>query len=390
MNEQELYKYAIDIPPRIVDESTIQELLVNMEEHGGSDLFILGNSEVWMSLYGKKVRCTKRKLQDKEAEKIIELIYGTNAVSKLGEGTPLNPSYDFKTKIVENNREMSFRHRFRCNAVSCLRAGRRSLTITLRSIPTTPPSVHEIGVEQEILDVCRKSDQGLILVVGGTGNGKSTLLASILRDQLEDPLGHRNLVTIEKPIEFVYDDIIKETSFITQMEVGRNIEDFGAGVINALRMAPTTILVGEARNYEEITAAIEASVTGHVVFSTVHANSVAETFQRMIATFPEDLQNQGKNDLIQALKCIVAQRLIPTVNGKRTAIREFLIVDHSIKEYLMKSKNVAIAAFEMVEKYGKPMMRDVEQKLRDGIIDELTYQKQKLNYEREINASESK
>lgn len=383
----EMYKYAIDIAPRIISEETIQDLLNNMEEHGGSDLFILGGREVIMSLHGKKVFCTKRKITDKEAELIIELIYGENAISKLGEGSPLNPSYEFKTVIsAEGEARRTLRHRFRCNAVSCLRFGRKSMTITLRTIPTTPPSVFDMQVEQEIIDVCRKSDQGLILVVGATGNGKSTLLASILRDQLEDPYGFRNLVTVEHPIEFVYDDIEMGTSFCTQLEVGKHIGSFNEGVVNSLRMAPTTILVGEARNYEEITSALEASVTGHVVFSTVHANSVAETFQRMVATFPEELQYQGKSDLIQALKCIVAQRLIPTADGKRTAIREFLILDQKIKEELMKAENLALAASKAVAKYGKPMMTDVKSKFEAGIITEEMYNKQKVNYDREAQS----
>jgi defect-in-organelle-trafficking protein DotB len=376
------YKYAIDLPGRISDGDTINDLLQNMENLGGSDLFIIGGREAIISLHGRKVFCTKRKISNKEAELIIESIYGNNAISKLGEAEPLNPSHEFKSIISqEGEPKRTMRHRFRCNAISCLRLGRKSMTITLRTIPTTPPSVLDMQVEAEILEACRKSDQGLILVVGATGNGKSTLLASILRDQLEEEDGHRNLVTIEHPIEFVYDDIEQGTSFCTQMEVGKHIKSFSDGVVNALRMAPTTILVGEARNYEEITAALEASVTGHVVFSTVHANSVAETFQRMVATFPEELQHQGKSDLIQALKCVVAQRLLPTIDGKRTAIREFLVLTQEIKEYLMSADNLALAANEAVRKYGKPMMRDVEDKFNKNIISEEVYNKQKMNYQ---------
>lgn len=382
-SELDKYQFSIDIPPRILSEETINELLIHMESHGGNDLFVMGSSEIWMALNGRKWRVTKRKISDKEAEKIIEFIYGTNAVSKLGEGKPLNPSYDFKTQIKEDGKMKTIRHRFRCNAVGCLRNGRKSMTVTLRTIPTTPPSVRDLGVEDEIVSSCRDADQGLVLVVGATGNGKSTLLASILRDQLEDPSGHRNLVTIEHPIEFVYDEIEKETSICTQLEVGRNIESFSEGVVNALRMAPTTILVGEARNYEEISAAINASVTGHVVFSTLHANSAAEVFQRMVGEYPEELQNQGKMNLIQSLKCIIAQRLIPTVDGKRTAIREYLIFNQKIKDYLLKASNITLAAFEMVEEFGKPMTQDVEDKYQKGIISKETYDRQILNYQNE-------
>lgn len=377
---EDIYKYAIALPPRVNGEDSLNELLLNMEKVGGSDLFLLGGSEAWMKLHSKKVRVTKRRLTDKEVFAILQAIYGSNAPAKLGTGTPIDTSHEFKT---ETNTEFDVdisRHRFRVNAVSCLRSGRQSLTVTLRTIPTTPPTVGEISVEDEIINTCRTADQGLILIVGATGNGKSTLLASIIRDQLEDTNGHRNIVTIESPVEFVYDDIYKPNSFMTQMEVGRHVESFDKGVVNSLRMAPTTILIGEARDYDTVSAALEASVTGHVVYSTVHANSVAETFQRMVSVFPEEMQGQAKYDLLQAIKLVVAQRLIPTIDGRRTAIREFLMLTQEIKEEIIKSDNMAEAVFRMVELYGKPMMKDVEEKFKSGVISEDVYNRQKLNY----------
>jgi Tfp pilus assembly protein, pilus retraction ATPase PilT len=381
--EQDIYRFAIDVPPRVTEESTLNEILLHMENIGGSDLFLMGGSEVWMSLYGKKVRATRRRLTDKEVVALIQVIYGSNAPAKLGTGTPIDTAHEFKEEIEKDNNIEIKRHRFRVNAVSCLRGGRQSITITMRTIPTTPPSVTTIGVEEDILRACRNSDQGLILVVGATGNGKSTLLSSILRDQLEDKDGHRNLVTIESPIEFVYDDIKKPNSFITQLEVGRHVESFNGGVVNSLRMAPSTILIGEARDFETVSSAMEASVTGHVVFSTVHANSVAETFQRLVAVFPEEMQNQARYDLVQAVKLVVAQRLLPTVDGKRTAIREYLILDQDIKDYLIKADNLASAAFEMVERRGRPMMADVKKKFEQGLISPELYERQRINYERE-------
>lgn len=382
MKEKE--DFIVNIPARATGEDTLNTMLKHMEDIGGSDLFLLGGSEAWVSRYNKKIKVTRRRLTDKEVYLIISDVYGSNAPSKLGTGYPIDTSHEFKLKdsiLPEIEYETaSTRHRFRVNAVSCLRNGRQSITITFRTIPTTPPSTNDIRVEDEIVEVCRSSDQGLVLVVGATGNGKSTLLASILRDQLEDPEGHKNLVTIESPIEFVYDDIVKPTSFITQLEVGRHIPSFHQGVENSLRMAPTTILIGESRDYETVNASLEASVTGHVVFSTVHANSVAETFQRLISVFPEEMKLQAKYDLVQAMKLIVAQRLINTVDGKRTAIREFLIFNQDIKNYIIEAPNMAIAVFEMVELYGKPMMADVYNKLKEGIISQEVYDRQAMNY----------
>lgn len=359
----------------------LNNMLYQMSEKGGSDLFIKGGDFIWLSIYGRKEKVTKRSLKENEVNGLIQQIYGDNAKSVLGSRKPIDTQYEFKREIESpDGIARKKRLRFRVNAVGCQRNGKNSLVITMRTIPTTPPSVNEINVEKEIVDCCRTADQGLILIVGATGNGKSTLLASILRDQLEDPDGHRNMVTIESPIEFVYDTIESESSFITQLEVGRHIDSFHDGVVNSLRMAPTTILVGEARDYETISSAINASSTGHVVFSTVHANSVAETFQRMISEYPREMQHQATYNLVQATKMIVAQRLIKTADGKRTAIREILILNQEIKNALLSCDNIAEEAFGIVEKYGKSMMVDVKTRFEDGIITEKMYERMKANY----------
>lgn len=364
---------TIQLPSRITSADDIRPALDFLVAEGGSDLFILGGSPLWVSQFGKKVALTSRKISEKEVEAVLQDIYGINAPARIGAGETIDTFYEF--------RQEKSRFRFRLNAVGCLRGGRATMTITLRSIPTTPPSAADLGIEREILDVCQKSDQGLILVVGATGNGKSTLLASILRDQLEAPDGHRNLVTIESPIEFVYDDVECPTSFFTQMEVGRHIQSFSHGVINSLRMAPTTILVGESRDYETISASIEASVTGHVVYSTVHANSVAETLQRMVSVYPEDLQQQARQDLMQAIKLVVAQRLMPSEDGKRIALREWLApTGDDIKRKLAESPNLARATQEAVLCHGHPMIKSAEQALADGKISRATRDRIAANY----------
>lgn len=370
--------YYVEIPQRLNKIEHLYHLLIHMAKLGGSDLFLLGGCEVWLSLYGKKVVLTKRKISEKEIMGVFQSYYGVNAPSKLGSGEPIDTAIDF-THIEDGEKK---RLRFRINATSCLRGGRNSITITFREIPTCPPKASDLGVEKEILNVCRATKQGLILIVGATGSGKSTLLAAILRDQLEDITGHRNLVTIESPIEFVYDDIERPCSIITQLEVGSHTPSFSAGVENSLRMAPTTILVGESRDYETIAASVEASITGHTVYSTVHANSVAETFQRMIACYPKEMQHQAKFVLVQSIKMIIAQRLAITVDGKRTAIREVLILTQDIKEKLATSENLGVEAFKMVRLHGRPMSLDITEKYEKGIISEQEYNDLHLNYEK--------
>lgn len=368
--------FAIQVPPRLNSAADVNNLLYHMVAIGGSDLFIGGSDYVWVSRYGRKVRLTNRRLTDNEARDLIIAVYNNNAPSMLGGQQPINDAHEF---FREENGGRT-RYRFRVNAVACLRNGRQSLTITLRTIPTTPPKWDVYGVEKEIIEVTRNLDQGLVLVVGGTGNGKSTLLASILRDRIEGPDSHTNLVTIEHPIEFVYDDIEKETSLITQLQVGSHIKGFHEGVVNSLRMAPNVILVGESRDLETVQASLEAAMTGHGVFSTLHANNVPETFQRLVYVFPKEMQQQARLDVLQPMKMIVAQSLIPTMDGKRTAIREIMVFDQEDKDRMMDSNNIASEAFKLVDSRGRPMIVDAEEKYRDGIISEEVIKRLRMNY----------
>lgn len=359
----------------------LQAILMKMQEANGSDIILRSNDYVRMSIFGRKRRVTKRKVKEAEVFAILGSIYGDNAKTLLGSKEAIDKAYEFKTTSNDDGIVNSNLYRYRMCAVGFLKDGTSCVSITFRGIPTEPKSARLSGVEQEILSVCDAADQGLILVVGATGNGKSTLLSGILVDQLNDPEHDRSIITIESPIETVYDKVSEGESFITQREVGTHVKSFSSGVHEALRMAPTTIVVGEARDYETISAAIEASNTGHIVFSTVHANSVAETFQRMISVYQPEMQHQARFDLIQSIRMVIAQRLIPSSDGRRVAVREFLALDQKMKDYLLEAKNLAVAVNEMVSTYGRPMMRDIKSKYDEGRISQAIYDRMRMNYE---------
>lgn len=372
--------FRIEVPPRADSLETVNMLLKHMVEIGGSDMFLLGSGEVWVSRYGRKYKLTNRRLSDNEVQSLLGRIYNINAPSMLGSAKPIDTSYEFYTEQQNGDEYLRTRYRFRVNAVGCLRNSRNSLTITMRTIPSTPPHWEKYGIEKEIIDITRNLDQGLILMVGATGNGKSTALGAILRDRVEGPNSHTNFVTIEEPIEFVYDEVPTPTALITQMQVGLDVESFYHGVKNSLRMAPNVILVGEARDFETVQAALSASMTGHTVFSTVHANDIPSTFQRLVYAYPGNMQTQAKLDVLQPMSLIMAQRLIPTVDGRRTACREICSFDQADKERLLAAKDMAAEAFKLVESKGKPMVVDAYQKFKDGIISEETYKRMELNY----------
>ena len=156
------------------------------------------------------------------------------------------------------------------------------------------------------------------------------MLASIIRSITENAESHRKILTYEAPIEFVFDNVEKISSIVSQSEIPRHLPSFAAGVRNALRRKPRLILVGEARDAETISAVMEAAMTGHPVYTTLHSNNVAETIRRLVITFPAE-ERQGRTiDIIETVRLIISQRLLPTIDGKRVALREYLIFDEKI------------------------------------------------------------
>ena len=181
--------------------------------------------------------------------------------------------------------------------------------------------------------ICRafKPDDGIVLVAGGTGNGKSTLLAAMTRDMLEDPDSHRALLEYAAPTEFVFDDIRGISAMISQSEIPRHLPTFPAAIRNAMRRAPDVIIVGECRDGDTITAAVDAAITSHAVYTTIHAGRVAETMQRVVSLCPIAARTALTVALAQSLRLIVNQRLVPSADGRRTPLREFLVFDSELR-----------------------------------------------------------
>ena len=373
-------EFILDLPPRIGSSQDAERLLEHMVNIGGSDLFLLGGTEAWVSRYGRKVPITSRSLSDTEVNALVCAMYNNNASSLLGAGRQINHAYEFFRDISDDDFIGRKRFRFRLNAVGCTRYGRKSLTLTLRTIPSTPPHWEDLGIEKEIIELTRNLDQGLVMVVGATGQGKSTVLASILRDRIERPGSNTNLVTIEAPIEFVYDDIKTVDSLCTQLQVNQDVMSFEEGVENSLRMAPDVILVGEARDFETVQASLQASISGHGVLSTAHVNTAPETFQRLVYVYPQNMQQQARIDIVQPMRMVIAQRLIKTLDGKRAAMREIMMLDQDDRDRLMGSPNISSEAFKILESKGKPMIESALKLFNDRLISEEELRRIEMNY----------
>ena len=204
--------------------------------------------------------------------------------------------------------------------------------IVLRVINTKIPTVEELGLPDEVNNVCELKN-GIVLVTGQTGSGKSTTLAAIIdKINREKPY---HVITIEDPIEYAHQH---KTATVNQREVGSDTKSFSLALRAALRQSPKVILIGEMRDVETMSIALEAAETGHLVLSTLHTIDAAKTIDRIIGVFPKDQEPQIRTRLSQSFRYIISQRLMPKVGGGRIAALEILKSSMRTREYIAKGE----------------------------------------------------
>lgn len=209
---------------------------------------------------------------------------------------------------------------------------RHEVGMVVRSITTDIPSLESLGLPQ-VLKKQIMEKRGLILFVGGTGSGKSTSLASLIDYRNTHSGGH--IITIEDPVEFVHSH---KKSIINQREVGFDTNTYTDALKNTLRQAPDVILIGEIRDRETMEHAIAFAETGHLVLSTLHANSANQAFGRIINFFPEERRQQLLSDLSLNMRAFISQRLVQTLDAKRTAAIEILLGTPIVKDLILKGE----------------------------------------------------
>ncbi len=225
--------------------------------------------------------------------------------------------------------------------------------MVLRTITTKIPDLDEMGLPPVLKDVVM-TKRGLVILVGGTGSGKSTTLAAMIGHRNKNSYGH--IITIEDPVEYVHDHA---NCIITHREVGVDTENWHNALKNTLRQAPDVILIGEIRDRETMEYAVAFAETGHLCLATLHANSANQALDRIINFFPEERREQLLMDLSLNIKALISQRLIPKKGGAgRAAAIEILlnsplIADlifkgevHAIKEVMAKSRELGMETFD--------------------------------------------
>ncbi|MEA4923984.1 MAG: PilT/PilU family type 4a pilus ATPase [Syntrophomonadaceae bacterium] len=208
-----------------------------------------------------------------------------------------------------------------------------SWAAAVRIIPEEVPRLEALGLPVIITELAMH-DQGLILITGATGSGKSTTLAAML--DFINKSQSRIIITLEDPIEFIHRPGL---GIINQREVGRDIASFTLGLRAALRQDPDVIMVGEMRDLETISTAVTAAETGHLVLASLHSGNTIQTLERTINVFPPHQQSQIRTQLATTLLGIISQQLIPTINGNdRVAAAEVLILNSAIRNLIRENK----------------------------------------------------
>lgn len=353
-------------PVRLTIEAT-NDILIHCVKQGASDVTFQTGEPIIAEIYGRLKKITRRRLSNNEIGEVLAAMYGPNATTIIMSGKDIDTHYEIRPNRSE-------RYRFRINGTGCQVEGHDGIQITARTIPTDPPTLKSMDLPEQILNALTP-EQGVVYVTGATGSGKSTLLAAIIRSITEDAESNRKILTYEAPIEFVFDSVEKISSIVSQSEIPRHLPSFAAGVRNALRRKPRLILVGEARDPETISAVMEAAMTGHPVYTTLHSNSVAETMRRLVVTFPAEERHGRTIDIIETVRLVISQRLVPTLDGKRVALREFLIFDERIRDILLEThvEKITNVVRKLVREHGRTMESDAHEKWKAGLISERLY-----------------
>lgn len=359
--------YQLPKEPLKFNANDLEPVLEYCSRVGASDITFQTAEPVVAEIHGHLHKITKRKLSTSEVGELLNAIYGPNGTTQILSGQDVDTHYEFRPTRME-------RYRYRVNGTGCYVEGHNGIQITIRTIPSEPPTLKQLDLPQDIIDAAAPQE-GVVYVTGATGSGKSTLLASIIRYIAEDPLCHRKILTYEAPIEFVFDDIEKPTAVVSQSEIPKHLPSFAEGVRNALRRKPRLILVGEARDQETMSAVLEAALTGHPVYTTLHTTGVPETIRRLVGTFPADERIGRTIDIIETLRLIIWQKLVPTIDGKLIALREYLVFNEEVRDQLLEAdpNQVTSATRAILRERGQTMVDDAYKKFKDGTIAEREY-----------------
>jgi len=298
-------------------EITLHQLLKAMLDQNASDLHITSSSPPALRIQGKIVRVKSQPLTNAETKAICYSVLTDIQKSKFEEERELDFSFGVKNLA-----------RFRAN----LFYQRGAITGVFRRIPFQIPSLAELGLPPVVGDLTNKVN-GLVLVTGPTGSGKSTTIAALIDKINTEDYGH--IMTIEDPIEYIH---AHKNCIVNQREIGPDTWSFKNGLKYILRQDPDIILVGEMRDQETMEAVLTICETGHLVFATLHTNNAIQSINRIVSVFDADQQDRVRVQLSFVLQGIISQELLPGVSNNRVLGYEILIPNPAIRNLIRENK----------------------------------------------------
>ncbi len=303
-------------------QNKLAELMILAAQQGASDLHLSVGKHPTVRIDGNLVPVSNESILTPEMTAgLIGALLTTDQQESLITEKEIDFAFSYEDKI-----------RFRVNVYfqkGYLSAALRLIPVHIRTIEelNLPPVLHEFT----------KSQQGFFLAVGPAGHGKTTTLAALI-----DEINHKrmeHIITIEDPIEYAF---VQDRALVDQREVGTDTLSFHRGLRSVLRQDPDVIMIGEMRDPDSISIALTAAETGHLVFSTLHTNSVSQTIDRIVDSFPGSQQGQIRSQLATTLIGIVSQRLVPRIAGGRIPACEIMFVNSAIKNLIREKKTYQI------------------------------------------------
>ena len=323
----------------------LEELFRLLVASGASDLHLRSGEPPLLRRHGELVREELPAVPAERLETMLLAIMTPKEVAEFREGDT-----DWAYEIPELAR-------FRCNAAR----DRHGPMGVFRVIPTSVRTADEMGLSREVQNLCYLT-KGLVVVTGPTGSGKSTTLAALV--DLINRTRTDHIITIEDPIEFVHQS---KKCLVTQRQVGLHTRSFKQALRAALREDPDIVLVGEMRDLETVSIAIETAETGHLVFGTLHTTTAASTIDRIIDQFPADRQSQVRVMLSESLRGVIAQTLCKKIGGGRVAAREVLLTIPAVSNLIREGKTFQIPSIMQTNrKAGMVTLNDALMELVDA------------------------
>jgi len=273
-----------------------------------------------------------------------------------------------KKARFEEDKDLDFSYeikdgsRFRVN----IHFEKGNVGLVARTIPVIVPSMEDLAMPPIVYDIVREP-QGLVLLTGPTGSGKSTSLAAMIDLINKEKAVH--IITLEDPIEYLHKP---DKSIIIQRELGEDLTNFNEGLKHALRQDPNVIMVGEMRDLDTIATTLTLAETGHLVLATLHTHDASQTIDRIVDVFPPHQQNQIRMQLSLTLKAVISQHLLPSTQGGRIAIREVMLNSPAIGNIIRENKiaQLKTAIQTSADKGMFTMEQDIKRLLKEGLISE--------------------